>query len=335
MTKVRLADIAKALGITAVTVSNALNNRYGVSEELRLQITRKAEEMGYHRVRPSKREILEKLRLGVIVPGYYLNEPNAFYWSFYQALSREASNKGITIGMEQLDSNTLRNMVMPKLVNDRNCDLLVLLGPPGVRYLDMVTRATRVPTVCLDVSSPDPKIPTVMSANYYGMAEMCEYLIESGHRKIGYLGTVGSTASVTDRYLGYCRALRSHDIPLNKEWVIDDRKIQNGKVIIELPETLPTAIACNSDRSALVLIELLRQRGIEVPGGISVVSYDGHLPGAENVDLTTMVVNVEEMVSLTIQTLIRLYEGRALELTRFVVAGQRHDGSTVRILAQK
>ncbi len=44
---VRMADIAKEMGVSTVTVSKALSNQKGVSEELRVKIKKKAEEMGY------------------------------------------------------------------------------------------------------------------------------------------------------------------------------------------------------------------------------------------------------------------------------------------------
>ena len=45
---VRLSDIAEKLGVSTVTVSNALANQRGVSEELREKIKEMASEMGYH-----------------------------------------------------------------------------------------------------------------------------------------------------------------------------------------------------------------------------------------------------------------------------------------------
>ena len=328
--KVRMLDIARELGVTTVTVSNALNDRPGVSDAMRRRIAAKAKEMGYVRLRNTDRNIrTQKLRLGVIVPAYFLSESNAFYWAFFQSLAREADLRGMTVAMEQLESYTIRHMILPDLVTDGNCDLLVFLGPSGKEYLEMVLDSVKQPCVCLDCSSPTATVPSVVSSNYYGMAEMTEYLIRAGHSEIGFLGNVGATESITDRYLGYRRALATNNIPYNKRWQIDDRKIQNGKVIIELPDRLPEAFVCNSDRSAAALIELLESKGLKVPEDVSLVSYDGHLPASETLELTTMAVDFDEMARAALTALTRLYEKREPEQWRYVIPGNVIEGRSV------
>ena len=54
--------------------------------------------------------------------------------------------------------------------------------------------------------------------------------MEHGHRDIAYVGTVLSTVSITDRYLGYMKCLMEHGIELRDEWQIDDRHLENGKL---------------------------------------------------------------------------------------------------------
>lgn len=329
--KVRMVDLARELGVTTVTVSNALNNRSGVSEELRQKILDKARVMGYTRLRTQhETHHRKKLRLGVIVPAYFLSEQNAFYWAFFQAITQEAEIRDMSVAMEQLESYTIRHMILPDLVTHRDCDLLIFLGPPGKQYLDMVLRSVRQPCVCLDCSSTLKSIPSVVSANYYGMAEMTEYLIKAGHTRIGFLGTVGSTEAIMDRYLGYRRALATHNLSFHDDWQIDDRKIQDGKVIIELPDHLPDAIVCNSDGSAAVLIEILQTKGLQIPEDISIVSYDGYLPASETLPLTTMAVNFDEMARSAILALSRIYEKKEPGQWRFVIPGTLIEGQSVR-----
>lgn len=329
MSKVRMIDLARELGVTTVTISNALNNRPGVSEAMRSRIIAKADEMGYSR-QAYATDSGRKIQLGVLVPAYFLSEPKAFYWAFFHAISREAERHGMDVRLEELSAGTLRNMVLPKLAQNPNCQFLIMLGPPGRSYLEMLYSQTRQPIVCLDCSAPSFSQPSIVSANYYGMATMTEYLIEAGHEDIGFLGTVGSTESITERYLGYKRALLTHDLKMNPDWVLDDRKIQNGKVMIELPETLPTAFVCNSDRSAVDLVEVLAKVGKRVPEDISLVSYDGYLPVADELSLTTMAVDFGKMAAATFQVLTAILDERDPAQLRYVIPGHLIEGDSVR-----
>lgn len=56
--KVKLENIAEAMGVSIVTVSNALKGKKGVSEELRQKIERTAREMGYQTSHREKRKIM-------------------------------------------------------------------------------------------------------------------------------------------------------------------------------------------------------------------------------------------------------------------------------------
>lgn len=84
---VKLADIAKRVGVSAVTVSKALSDQKGVGDELRAEIKKIAVEMGY--IQPYARIQEEKkyYNIGVIVAGRYFDQTNSFYWLMYQELT--------------------------------------------------------------------------------------------------------------------------------------------------------------------------------------------------------------------------------------------------------
>ena len=139
-------------------------------------------------------------------------------------------------------------------------------------------------------------------------------LIEKGHRDIAYVGTVLSTASITDRYLGYVKALMEKGIAIRDDWKIDDRYIETGKVdeerLIKLPEDMPTAFFCNCDLVASMLIRKLQNKGYRVPEDISVVGYDNYLyPGLCNVNITTYEVDIKEMARKAVDNLIDKIKG--------------------------
>ena len=99
--EVRLADIAKQLGVSVVTVSNALAGQKGVSEELRTKIKQVAAEMGYQ-VRGTAVSSKKILNVGVIIGEKYLGPYPSYYWKVYQELSLIAGLHNCVILFEVL-----------------------------------------------------------------------------------------------------------------------------------------------------------------------------------------------------------------------------------------
>lgn len=82
---VTMSDIAAELGCSTVTVSKALGDKDGVSEELRQRIKQKANEMGY-RVSYTSKNTGEPLtyNIGVLVAKRFISDASAFYWVVYR-----------------------------------------------------------------------------------------------------------------------------------------------------------------------------------------------------------------------------------------------------------
>lgn len=97
MAKVRLADIAAQVGVSTVTVHNALTGQKGVSDELRARIQKVAGEMGYRPVSAARRQERSRMlkSIGVLIHEKYLAEYTTFYWKMYQELALVATDKTV------------------------------------------------------------------------------------------------------------------------------------------------------------------------------------------------------------------------------------------------
>ena len=151
---------------------------------------------------------------------------------------------------------------------------------------------------------------SVVSNNIQGMEELVTYIYKKGHRKIAYVGTLLATESITDRYFGYQKALLELGLEQKKEWVLDDRHIETGKIdtvnMLQLPKDMPTAFVCNCDLTASLLIKKLRENGYRVPEDISVVGFDNYLyPGLSDIRITTYEVDMGEMARRAIHNMIK------------------------------
>ena len=331
--QIRMADIAKRLGISTVSVSKALSGEKGVSEDTRQKVRQTAEEMGYRG--PLRRRMDARLfTLGVLIPSRYLDVGDSFYWRLYQEVVQQAAENNCLVSLEMLDEERAAAEEQPRLVTEQRADGMILLGKPPYDYARKMKQLWDRPVVYLDFASPEADMDAVISNNFYGMVAMTNYLIGRGHREIGFFGTPSATDSIAERYYGFQRALMMNGLESRAKWRIDDRDMITGMgSTIRLPEKLPTAFVCNCDTAAIDLIRALRQRGLRVPDDISVVGFDDFLPNPEEaIPLTTWAVDMGEMARLAVHLLLRRLAGETDPPSMQMSCGRLVERSSVRTL---
>lgn len=308
---VKLADIAEQMNVSTVTVSKALSGQKGVSEQMREKIKKLADELGYRQ--PSATRLAAKNKsynIGVIIVEYYLDKYNSFYWQMYQEVATKAVQKECFTMLEVLTAQMEKENEMPKLLKEEKADGLIVIGKVPAEYLTELEEMAKIPLIFLDFYDAGRECDAVVTDNYNGAYLLTNYLFSMGHRRIAYVGTLLYNGSITDRYFGYAKSLMEHGLEVRKDWIINDRDMESGKIgsqgTLELPEEMPTAFVCNSDLTASELIKKLGENGYSVPKDISVVGFDNYLyPGLCEVEITTYEVDMKEMARKTINTLIK------------------------------
>jgi DNA-binding LacI/PurR family transcriptional regulator len=169
------------------------------------------------------------------------------------------------------------------------------------------------PVVSVDIRHNTLPIPTVSSDNFGGAYTATDYLIQSGHKKLGFIGPVHVAQSVFERFCGFRQALMEAGLPFLEEYCIfgsqDRFELLDNEEILrsylsELPE-YPTAWLCAGDLIAISLIGLLDELDIRVPEDISIIGFD-NLKVSELVTpaLTTIHVDRNLMGKLAIVRLL-------------------------------
>lgn len=326
--KVRMADIAQQLGVSTVTVSKALAGKDGVSEAVREKIMALAAEMGYQ-VKISAVEEHGGEMVGVLISERFLRPNESFYWTMYERVLDKLTARGMFGMIERVSLRDEAEKTIPMLVQSKRVQALIVIGSFALDYLQMV-RNLGLPVVQMDNYNPQSGLDTVISDGYYGMYIMTDYLLRRGHRNIAYLGRIGATSSITDRYFGYCRALQENGIPVRKDWVLSDRD-DDGNWQFTTPDEMPTAFVCNCDAVAYHLIRLLTGRGWRVPEDISVVCFDDYLfSELASPRVTCYGVDVDGMAQAGVDQLCRRWRSPEMEISFQVVAGHLVEKESVR-----
>ncbi len=331
---VKMADIAEKLGVSTVTVSKALNGQKGVSEELRQRIRETAGELGY-RFPASVKSQGESLTVGVLMSEVYIAKYETFYWEFYQKILAEAAKRNCFVLLEVLSADAEKARPDVKLLREQRIDGLIVLGALSDGYLAPLQKSCHVPMVYLDFYSGRAGEYSIISNSFYGSYLMTCHLLEKGHRKIAFVGTPLATDSITDRYLGFRKAMMERGAEVREDWIIPDRD-QPRRCFekLVLPQTLPSAFVCNCDQTAAAVIRALEERGVSVPEQVSVVGYDDYLyPGLCSVALTTYAVDMGKMAGRSVEVLTRMIRGgtyRGGVSTLEVVEGRLVERDSVR-----
>lgn len=308
---ITLKDIAEKVGVSAVTVSKALTDKDGVSDEVRKKIKEIAADLGY-KTSTSSSQANQSGNIGVIVPKKYIKEDsNAFYLKMYQGVVQTLSRFRYYGILEIISSSNERENIMPKILEDKKVDGLIVLGQFQSEYIRMLEK-TGVPIVLLDYYDKNLNLDSVISDSVYGTYRATNYLLSMGHRKIGFVGSIFSTNSIMDRYLGYYKALIEAKCEIRDEWLIEDRNDEGEYIPLNLPKgkDMPTAFICNCDNVAYILANRLAELGYDVPNDISIIGYDNcNFNMLPMVSLSSVEVNIEAMTESAVDLIIKKING--------------------------
>ena len=323
--KVRLSDIAEKLNVSIVTVSKAIADKEGVSEELRKKIKEVAQELGYKQ----KAQLLGYRRenstgnIGIVIPSHFFERSTSFYWIMYNALSKELLANGYYGIMEQLSTKDEFDLVIPRVVQDKKVDGLIMLGQLSLDYAHFFTKHYEN-FVFLDFYINDLASDSITTDNFYNEYLMTQYLISQGHRKIRYVGNFNATSSIADRFMGFMKAMLENGLHVSFDEIIPDRNAKGLYEPIKLPEDMPTAFVCNCDETAAKLIAVLKEHNLQVPKDVSVVGFDDFLADgrAVNPPITTVAVDSAALARVAVETLIKKINKQPYTEGHTVISGK-------------
>ncbi len=318
-----MRDIAKKLSVSTVTVSKALGDKEGVSEELKAKIKNLATEMNY-RYNTTAKSMKDGLsyNIGVIIPERFTGVSQSFYLRIYQHISRLLENYGYYGILNILNSEDEEQLNLPRIYYEKKVDGIIVLGQVNKAYIDII-ETMQLPKIFTDFYDEHADIDSVITDNFYGSYEITNYLIQNGHCEIAYVGNIHSTSSIQDRFLGYYKSLLEHNIPLNQLLILNDRDDKGIFIDIELPNPLPTAFVCNCDQVAYLLTEKLIENGFQIPQDCSIVGFDNDIYATlSSPPLTTVEVDIEQMANTSVNSIMEKIKNPDKRFGRVLVQGK-------------
>ncbi len=286
-----IVDIARKLGVSAMTVSRALTGSSEVSAKTRARVIRCAEELGYRPNRWARSLVTRRSSIvGVVIPD--------IAHSYFAEITRGVEEVVEKAGYDLLLCHSSMDPEKEKaeidtLVGSRVEGLIVASEQPETSPgIFTKLRDRGIPFVLVDRFFKDSQFPSVRVDDLAVGRLATGRLIELGHTRIAHIqGPRLSPASL--RYRGYLSALRAHKIPVNRDWVVRGRfDIESGREAMRTllqAEPRPTAVFAGNDPMAIGAVYACRDAGLAVPSDLSIIGA-GNIEGAHhpNPFLTTV-----------------------------------------------
>lgn len=330
---VTMGDVAKELGVSTVSVSKALTGKEGVSDAVREMIIKKADEMGYRYTGSKKENIPEKHNIGIFVSERFINK-DAYYSRLYEKTMMMLSEQKQMGMLEIIRRETEKEVQAPALLSSGQIEAAIVLGQMSGEYLKML-KDHGIPLLFMDFYDENIAEDSVISDSVYGSDILTDYLIKRGHKEIAFVGSIGSTSSIMDRYIGYYRAMLKAGLSIKDEWRIDDRDEEGEGIELCLPEEMPTAFVCNSDSTAFNLVKRLQKDGYRVPEDVSVVAFDNFIYAEmSSPKITTYGVDTDALARTAIRIILDKLADPEYSVGRVLVSGTLIERKSVMQLAE-
>jgi LacI family transcriptional regulator len=335
MKKVTMQDIADQLGLTKVSVSKALNSQPGISEKTRKKIIETAAEMGYQ-----SKVIVDNANnhkcFAMIVPKRFFLETDGFYTEIFYYLNKLCLNTGNQIYSIVLSFNEEENLILPEPLQSMKFDGIFLMGELKQQYIHMLA-AKKWNTVVIDFYRKELETDFILTDNFFLGYRAAQYLLERGHKDIGFVGNIFQTNSIMDRYFGYLKAMMCAGIKVSEEWHLVNND-ENGLYMneIKIPERMPTAFVCHCDMAAYYMIDTLSKAGLSVPKDVSLISFD-NTKLSENTSprLTTFDINRKNIAVTAYRCMIDKCEKPYRGMRRFLVNNDLVERESVQCINEK
>ncbi|MDR1949977.1 MAG: LacI family DNA-binding transcriptional regulator [Spirochaetaceae bacterium] len=316
----RIIDIAKKAEVSPSAVSLALNNKSGVSDDVRQNIINIAAQMGYKSVPAEPYRINGNITiklLKIAKHGHIVNERhNAFITEYLEGIEEGAKKR-----RHKLEVSFFNKVPVQDIVEAQKgiaaAGLIVLGTELNAHELNFFT-GLPFPMVFIDTYFPLAAFDCVDIDNDDGVFRVIRHLYNCGHRSIGLIKSSYETRNFKMREEGFREALEYFSLPIQEKYIVTvdptfEKSTEDMNRFLDKHSALPTAFFCMNDIVAYGCMKALRDHNYQIPGDISVIGFDD-LPSSAITEppLTTIRVSTRQIGERALERLSDKINGLAL-----------------------
>lgn len=274
--KTTIHDIAKKLNTTASTVSRALQDHPRISDSTKKSVFAMAEKMNYqpNSIAAALRRGRSNL-IGILVPTIDRN----FFGSVVRGIEEVLTGSGYNVIISQSNDSAEQEKLNIKALLEAQVDGIFVSYAKetlSFKHFDKIVQQN-VPLIFFDRMQDSLKVDSVIIDDYEAGFKATEHLIEQGCSRIAHFAGPGNVSIYRDRQSGYQDALKKYNIHNNPSLIFTNNlKFEDGQKLgmrianMDLP---PDGIFSSSDYAAMGAMEVLKKRGVKIPGQIAIVGF--------------------------------------------------------------
>jgi len=318
-------ELAKKLGTSPATLSLVINHKPGISKETRKRILEGIKQNGLEdllRNKASQKEYPWKALEGGIKTICFLVYrkassiifPYSSYVMFMEAIQKQAIQYGINLSFAVIDENSNPKEQLQNLLNI-NIDGMIIYGTEMVDQDIDWFEDFPIPQVVIDNTFSRKSCSSVFSNNEMAAFQVLEYLVELGHKRIGFLCYNSIRCRCfQDRYDSYKKAMETNGLSFREEdvWLVDADETDEGLTaqiqnIIQSKTDFPSVIVTAEDTLAIRAMEAFTHTGYIIPDDISFVGFNNH-PNclAVKPSLTSVDILLEQYARAAVTELVQM-----------------------------
>lgn len=275
--EVTIAAVARRAGVSAMTVSNAINGTGKMAEETRQAVQAAIAELGYT---PNAAARALASAGGTKIGILYLDTQSAFLSAMLVGALEAAADGGAHVVVRVCPEKTFDAATVALRSLVRSGANALLIAPP---FCEMISGTSllaelAVPAAALSTGRPLPDMHTVRIDDRAAAVAVTELLLRKGHRRIGFITGPASHSASAPRRIGYEAALLAKGIKRSPELIVPgdfsfDSGLAAARQLLELKDR-PTAIFASNDDMAAAVVSCASRLGLQVPRDIAVAGFD-------------------------------------------------------------
>lgn len=274
--KATIHDIALLLKVTASTVSRALHDHPNISERTKAAVLQAARQLNYQpnniaaALRNGKSHIL-----GLIVP----TVNRAFFASVIRGVEEIANQKNYKVIICQSYDNYEKEVqIIDTLLSTQVDGIVASIGKNTLclKHFEKV-QDKNIPLVLFDRTTDALDVCQVGIDDYFGSYHIVTHLISQGYNHIAHFAGPQKVSIFKERLRGYKDALQDHGLPFNESLVLESNLLlEGGRKCMEkllMNTQIPDAVFSASDYSAMGALQVLKEKGIQIPEEIALAGF--------------------------------------------------------------
>jgi len=323
--RVGIREVASSAAVSMGTVSHFLNHPDRVSAEKAQRIQDAIDRLGFVRNNAGR-----QLRLGrsstiaYIVP----DVSNPFFATIAEGVEQRAAESGLGVFLANSKGDGAREQSYLDLFEEHGVLGMLVASQRDIEGRLAAARDRGTPSVLVGRRSASAAQPSVSIDDVRGGLLAATHLLETGRRRIAYVGGPLSVRQIADRLQGASDAVRRTPGATLEVIDVESRTISGGHrvgedLVARDPHDRPDAIFAANDLLAIGLMHTVVTGGLRVPEDIAIIGYDD-IEYAENsiVPLSSIRPPHEDFGAAAVEMLVGIADGTIEGETQLVFAPQ-------------